>query len=71
MHWLHPWFLLLLPVAAVPFLLKSRHAQAYSWLEMVPEDPFSERIHLVVKLATSLLLLCMILALASPQGDSH
>ena len=47
MHCLHPWFLLLLPVAAVPFLLKSRHAQAYSWLEMVPVDAFSERIKLI------------------------
>lgn len=71
MHWLHPWFLLLLPVAAVPFLLKSRHAQAYSWLQMVPADPFSNTVNRLVKAATSLMLLCLVLALAGPQGESH
>lgn len=71
MHWLHPWFLLLLPVAAVPFLLKSRHAQTYSWLQMVPSDPFSETANRLVKTATSLMLLCLVLALAGPQGPSH
>ncbi|SDK16626.1 von Willebrand factor type A domain-containing protein [Methylophilus rhizosphaerae] len=71
MHWLHPWFLLLLPVAAVPFLLKSRHAQTYSWLQMVPVDPFSDTVNRLVKAATSLMLLCLVLALAGPQGESH
>lgn len=71
MHWLHPWFLLLLPVVAVPFLLKSRHAQTYSWLQMVPADPFSDTANRLVKAATSLMLLCLVLALAGPQGDSH
>ncbi|HEY0906457.1 MAG TPA: vWA domain-containing protein [Methylophilus sp.] len=71
MHWLHPWFLLLLPLAGVPFWLRSRHALPYSWLEMVPVDPLSERMHLIVKAATALLLLSLVLALAGPQGDSH
>ncbi|HSI46594.1 MAG TPA: vWA domain-containing protein [Methylophilus sp.] len=71
MHWLHPWFLLLLPVVVVPFLLKSRHAQSYSWLQMVPVDPFSDTANRLVKAATALMLLCLVLALASPQGDSH
>jgi mxaC protein len=71
MHWLHPWFLLLLPVAAVPFLLKSRHAQTYSWLQMVPADPFSDTVNRLVKAATALMLLSLVLALAGPQGDSH
>lgn len=71
MHWLHPWFLLLLPVAAIPFLLKSRHAQSYSWIDMVPDDAFSERMHLLVKAATALMLFCLVLALAGPQGPSH
>lgn len=71
MHWLHPWFLLLLPVVVVPFMLKSRHAQSYSWLQMVPADPFSDNANRLVKAATSLMLFCLVLALAGPQGDSH
>lgn len=71
MTWLHPWFLLLLPVAVVPFVLKSRHAQTYSWIEMVPEDAFSSTMHRLVKTVTVLFLLCLVLALAGPQGASH
>lgn len=38
---------------------------------MVPADPFSDTANRLVKAATSLMLLCLVLALAGPQGDSH
>jgi hypothetical protein len=41
----------------------------YSWLEMVPEDPFSEMAVKALKLMTSLLLLVVVLAIASPKGS--
>lgn len=68
---LHPWFLLLLPLAVLPFVLKSQHGQAYSWIEMVPTDAWSQTLDRLVKGLTALLLLCLILALSSPQGQSH
>ena len=38
---------------------------------MVPADPFSNTVNRLVKAATSLMLLCLVLALAGPQGESH
>ena len=68
---LQPWFLLLCPLAAAPFVLQSRHGQACAWIEMVPTDPLSQTMDKVMKVLTALLLLCLILALSGPQGQSH
>jgi mxaC protein len=65
---LHPWALLLLPLALTPFWLKSRQGQFYSWLDMVPRDRFSEHADRAVRALTALLLAALALALASPQG---
>lgn len=67
---LQPMALLLLPIIAVPFLLKSHQGQLYSWINIVPSDRFSEIANLTVKTITALLMLSLILALASPQGAS-
>lgn len=64
-----PWALLLLPLALLPFWLRSLQGQRYSWLEMVPADPFSDNIVLALKIVTSLILLSIILALSGPQGS--
>ncbi len=68
---LYPWFLLLCPLAAAPFVLHSRHGQACAWIEMVPTDALSQTVDKVMKSLTALLLLCLILALSGPQGQSH
>lgn len=65
---LHPWALLLLPLALTPFWLKSRQGQLYSWLDMVPRDRFSDHADRAVRALTALLLAALALALASPQG---
>lgn len=65
---LQPWFLLLLPLVFVPFWLKSHQGQLYSWLEIVPQDRFSDIVNLLIKIMVSFILLSIILALASPQG---
>ena len=71
MSWLHPWALALLPLALVPFWLKSRQGQMYSWLDMVPQDRVSDIANFVVKLATALLLASIVLAIAGPQGPEQ
>jgi mxaC protein len=65
---LHPWVLLLLPLVFIPFWFKSHQGQLYSWLEIMPEDRFSEIANLIVKVLISLILLTIVLALAGPQG---
>ena len=56
MSFINPWALLLLPIAYIPFWLKSHQGQMYSWNEIIPEDVFSDRFNLAIKILTSLLL---------------
>ncbi|MBF5040554.1 VWA domain-containing protein [Methylophilus sp. 13] len=65
---LHPWAFALLPIALLPFWLKGHQGQHYSWLELMPEDLFSDRLNLAVKGVMSLLLLSIVIALAAPRG---
>lgn len=68
---LHPWALILLPLALVPFWFRSHQGQIYSWLEIMPEDRFSDIANLVVKIITAAILASIVLALASPQGPDQ
>ena len=68
---LNPWAFLLLPIALLPFVLKSHQGKMYTWLEMMPEDIFSDRVNLAVKVITSLLLASIVIALASPRGSDE
>ena len=65
---LQPWALLLLPLVLLPFWFKSHQGRLYSWLEIMPEDRFSEIANLALKALISLALLTIVLALAGPQG---
>ncbi|MFL9711851.1 vWA domain-containing protein [Methylobacillus sp. Pita1] len=69
MSLLNPWALLLLPLALAPFWLRGLQGQRYSWLEMVPEDPFSDNIVLLLKVVTAIIIASLVLALAAPQGS--
>lgn len=71
MEILNPWAFALLPIALVPFWLKSHQGKMYTWLEMMPEDELSDRLNLVVKVITSLFLLGIVVALASPRGSDE
>ena len=68
---LNPWAFALLPVALLPFWLKGHQGQHYSWLDIIPEDQFSDRLNLAVKVIMSLLLLCIVIALAAPRGSDE
>lgn len=68
---LNPWAFALLPIALLPFWLKGHQGQHYSWLELMPEDLFSDRLNLAVKVIMSLLLLSIVIALAAPRGSDE
>lgn len=71
MEFINPWASLLLPIALLPFWLKGHQGQTYSWLEMVPEDQFSDRLNLAIKTITSLILICVVIALIAPSGSDE
>jgi mxaC protein len=71
MEILNPWAFSLLPLALLPFVLKSHQGKMYTWLEMMPQDTFSDRVNLAVKVITSLLLASIVIALASPRGSDE
>lgn len=71
MTFLHPWALLLLPLALAPFWFRSHQGQMYSWLEMMPEDRVSDIANRVVKSLIAAILICIVLALAAPQGPDQ
>src|SRR5450830_1449213 len=71
MSFINPWALLLLPIAYIPFWLKSHQGQMYSWNEIIPEDVFSDRFNLAIKIITSLLLTSIVFAIAAPHGPDQ
>lgn len=66
-----PWALLLLPICLAPFLFKSHQGQMYSWLEIAPEDRFSDIANLVLKVITAIILACTVLAMSAPRGPDQ
>ena len=63
----HPWLLWLLPLAVLPLLLQRAHARNYSWVDMLPKDPLSDLIGLILKVLAVLTLIFIILGLAAPH----
>lgn len=68
---LNPWVLLLTPIALIPFWLKGHQGQMYSWLDISPEDKFSDVANVAIKAIISLLLASILLALSLPQGPDQ
>ena len=64
----YPWVLWLLPLALLPILLERSHSRTYSWLSMLPPDPLSSLIGLLLKILASIALLAIILGLAGPHS---
>jgi mxaC protein len=67
MAFTHPFILWLLPVALLPILLERSHTRSYSWVEMLPHDPLSDLIGLMLKVLASIAIICIILGLADPH----
>jgi mxaC protein len=64
----HPLVLWLLPLALLPILLERTHSRSYSWIDMLPKDPLSNLIGLLLKILAAISLTCIILGLAGPHS---
>jgi mxaC protein len=63
----HPWVLWALPLALLPLLLERSHSKHYSWIGLLPPDPLSSFIGLLLKALAALSILFVILGLAGPH----
>jgi mxaC protein len=68
MGFTHPIVLWLLPLALLPILLERSHSRAYSWLSMLPKDPLSNLVGLMLKVLASISLFSIILGLSNPHS---
>lgn len=66
LQWALPWVLLLLPLALLPWFNHNLD-KTIAWVNLVPVDPLSMTINLLLKLMTSLLIASLLFALASPS----
>lgn len=68
MAFTHPWVLWALPLALLPILLERSNTKTYSWVSILPPDPISSLIGLLLKVLASLSLLMLIIGLAGPHS---
>lgn len=62
------WVLWLLPLALLPLLLNRTHSRTYSWTAMLPRDPLSDLVGLLLKILAVLALLFILFGLAGPHS---
>ena len=66
-----PWLLWLLPLALIPLVFQRAHSKNYSWLDMLPADPLSDLIGLILKVLAVLALLFIVLGLSVPHTNQQ
>jgi mxaC protein len=66
-----PWLLWLLPLALMPLVFQRAHSKSYSWLDMLPADPLSDLIGLILKVLAVLALLFIVLGLSAPHTNQQ
>jgi len=71
MSFSNPWLLWLLPFAFLPLVFQRAHSKSYSWLEMLPSDPLSDLIGLLLKALAVLTLLFIVLGLSAPHTNQQ
>jgi mxaC protein len=71
MSFSYPWALWLLPLALLPLVFMRTHGKSYSWLDILPADPLSDLIGLILKILAVLILTLIILGLAAPHSNEE
>lgn len=71
MSFSNPWLLWLLPLAFLPLIFQRAHSKSYSWLDMLPSDPLSDLVGLLLKVLAVLTLLFIVLGLSAPHTNQQ
>ena len=71
MSFSYPWLLWLLPLALLPLVFQRAHSKAYSWLDMLPADPLSDLLGLILKVLAVFILSFIVLGLAAPHSNEE
>ena len=66
LSWTNPGFFYLLPLALLPLLIHNQ-SKTIAWSKLLPVDPLSRWINLLLKLLASMIITSLILALAGPH----
>jgi len=69
MNFLNAWVLFFLPLVAVPFIFFQSSNNNYSWNEMIPSDPLSMIIGVLLKFLSSVIIALLVVLLAEPFSD--
>jgi mxaC protein len=67
----HPYMLWLLPLALLPLVFQRAHTRNYSWLDMLPVDPLSNIIGLILKVLAVCILTSTIIGLSAPHSHQQ
>jgi len=65
------WVLWFLPLTLLPLLLERSHTRNYSWNEMLPSDPLSDILGIILKLLAVLALIFIMLGLSGPHTSEQ
>ncbi len=71
MEFSNPYFLWLLPLALLPLVFQRTHSRNYSWLDMLPADPLSNLLGLILKILAVLILASIIIGLSAPHSHQQ
>jgi mxaC protein len=64
----HPLVLWLLPLALLPILLERTNSKSYSWVDILPNDPLSNIVGILLKALATIALASIIIGLAGPHS---
>lgn len=70
LEWFHPWFLVLLPLAFLPWFNHNLD-KTVAWVSLVPVDPLSRFFSVGLKVLATLAIAALILSLAGPSIPEH
>jgi mxaC protein len=67
LHAEHPWVLIMLALASLPFLFSGARPATYPWLNLMPQDSLSSALGFALRLLGTAAIAALVVALSEPQ----